>query len=120
MAKDDPERKRRLLEATKSTTTFSTEDPRVTKLVEDYAEFRKLEKEVESAKDRLRREIDDIFLAQNTGVIATSKGTLVGVPRSRSGVDQTLIPKEILDKARTTTEYVQVDYVPPGAPLKKA
>jgi|ERR1035437_2787800 hypothetical protein len=104
----EPDRKKRLLECAKRAAIYSATDPEIVKLVTDFLEYRNLKSEVERLEGELRNKIENILLAQNTGAIYTSAGTVTAIARKRETLDKNLIPDAILEEAKRFTDYVEL------------
>jgi len=116
MATTDPLKKKRLLEAARTSKPFVTNDPATLKLVEDFIEYRKLKSDLEKVESDVREKVDNILLAEHAGSIVTTLGEIIAIPRSRSGIDKALLTPEEIKRATKTTEYVEMTYKAPAVP----
>ena len=97
-----------LLEAANNGKTVSVNDPLVVKAVADYAAFHKLMAEAEAAEKAAREIIEAALIGSGAAVLVTPEGTVTLTPASRKGLNEDLIPAEILEAARTVSYFTKL------------
>ena len=100
-----------LLEAANGGKTVTVNDPTLAKAVADFAAFHKLAAEAEAAEKAAREVIEAALARFEAAVLVTPSGTATVVPASRNGLDESLIPAEILEAARKTSHFVKLSVV---------
>lgn len=112
MAKNSkPNNKAALLESASNGKTVTVNDPELAKAVSDFAAFHKLMAEAEAAEKLAREVIEAALVTHGAAVLVTPNGTVTLTPASRKSLDESLIPVEILEAARTLSHFTKLSVV---------